>query len=274
MTVCVAVQVRDCIVFAVDSAVTVTYGNGTVANVWEHGVKLFRLHDDLPIMAMFTGMGSFGPATVSSVARYFNKEISRDPSEGGTDPSKYTMKEITERARDFFKDGYEHLVSPSSPTHQFELWLGGYSANSAIGEVWRTRMTNGKWLKTVEKLSMDQNVGSLNWGGIVEPISRLVLGIDPNARRFLQQKKVPSTTIQELEESCEIKLVDSAMPTQDAINFAEFLVDVTKGFSTFLPGATSVGGATDVATVARHDGFKWIKRKLYYPDHLNPENGQ
>jgi hypothetical protein len=60
------------------------------------------------------------------------------------------------------------------------------------------------------------------------------------------------------------------MPVQDAIELAEYLVETTKGYYRFLPGADIVGGDTDIAVVTRHEGFKWIKRKHYYPAHLNP----
>jgi len=60
------------------------------------------------------------------------------------------------------------------------------------------------------------------------------------------------------------------MPVQDAIDLAQFLVTTTINFTKFLPGANTVGGAVDIATVTRHEGFKWIKRKLYYSAELNP----
>ena len=55
-----------------------------------------------------------------------------------------------------------------------------------------------------------------------------------------------------------------AMPTGDAIGLADFLVDLTKRYFAFLPGADLVGGATDIATVTKHEGFKWVSRKHYY----------
>ncbi|MCY4150606.1 MAG: hypothetical protein OXF73_14905, partial [Gammaproteobacteria bacterium] len=56
---------------------------------------------------------------------------------------------------------------------------------------------------------------------------------------------------------------------QDAINLADFLVDMTKRHAAFLPGADTVGGDTDIATVTKHEGFKWIRRKHYYSPQLN-----
>lgn len=57
---------------------------------------------------------------------------------------------------------------------------------------------------------------------------------------------------------------------QDAIDLAEFLVHLTIMFSRFSPGAPSVGGPIEIAAVTKHEGFKWIKRKHYYEQRLNP----
>jgi hypothetical protein len=64
-------------------------------------------------------------------------------------------------------------------------------------------------------------------------------------------------------------LHDPRMPIQDAIDLAQYLVDATKGYYRFLPGADIVGGDTDIAVVTRHERFKWVKRKHFYPQHLN-----
>lgn len=63
-----------------------------------------------------------------------------------------------------------------------------------------------------------------------------------------------------------------SMPVQDAINLADFLVNTAKGYSAFMPGGNTVGGETDIATVTKHEAFKWIKRKHYYPAYLNRED--
>jgi hypothetical protein len=60
------------------------------------------------------------------------------------------------------------------------------------------------------------------------------------------------------------------MPVQDAIALADFLVDVTKRYVRFLPGADTVGGDTDVCVVTKHEGFKWVRRKHYFDRVLNP----
>ena len=60
------------------------------------------------------------------------------------------------------------------------------------------------------------------------------------------------------------------MPIQDAIDLAEFFVDTTAMFTRFKRGAGTVGGPTESAAITKHEGFKWVRRKHYYDEALNP----
>jgi hypothetical protein len=73
-----------------------------------------------------------------------------------------------------------------------------------------------------------------------------------------------------LQSKLEVTMVMPTMPIRDAIELADFLVETTKRYFRFLPGADIVGGDTDIAVVTRYEGFKWIKRKYFYPQSLNP----
>ena len=46
-----------------------------VTNIWNHGIKVFNLHKQLPIVAMAAGMGNFGPISVSDLAKYLRQEL-------------------------------------------------------------------------------------------------------------------------------------------------------------------------------------------------------
>ena len=65
-------------------------------------------------------------------------------------------------------------------------------------------------------------------------------------------------------------LISPAMPVTDAIALADFLVETTKQFVRFLPGADTVGGETDICVVNKHEGFKWVRRKHHFSAALNP----
>jgi len=52
-----------------------------------------------------------------------------------------------------------------------------------------------------------------------------------------------------------------AMPIQDAVDLARFLVETTIGFirfAVFMP--KSVGGAVGIAAITKHEGFRWVQR--------------
>jgi hypothetical protein len=76
--------------------------------------------------------------------------------------------------------------------------------------------------------------------------------------------------LQAIAQNQDFQLVEPAMPMQTAVALAEFLAETVKAYVGFQPGPDTVGGPTDIATVTKHEGFKWIKRKHYYPPELNP----
>lgn len=129
------------------------------------------------------------------------------------------------------------------------------------GEIWKIELRNGQWLSPTQ-LVRPETSHQIVWGGQVQAISRLLLGYD------LQIAQSFDLAVGELSKF-HTPLVHPSMPVQDAIDLADFLVDMTTKYFAFLPGADIVAGDTDIATVTKHEGFKWIRRKHYYPAHLN-----
>ena len=52
-----------------------------------------------------------------------------------------------------------------------------------------------------------------------------------------------------------------AFSLQDAIDYAEFLINTTASFQRFANMIPTVGGAVDIALVTSYSGFNWIKTK-------------
>lgn len=266
MTVCVGIKVRDCIVFAADSAVSLMSPGNLVSNVWNHGMKVFNLYHGLPIVAMSAGLAHFGPASVSNLAKDLRQDLAGDKSRDGLRADRYGLRDVAERANDFFWRSF--LDQPPVDDHQFEFWIGGYGAKDARGEVWRLGIVNGERQPLTQVVTAEQD-DYVFWGGQSTAISRLIMGMDPTVDAELRRMGMTDETVNQLTGQVLTPLVHSAMPVQDAIDLADFLVDLTKRYVAFLPGADVVGGETEIATVTRHEGFKWIKRKHYYPEHLN-----
>jgi len=265
MTVCVAIKVYDGIVFAADSAVTTSItdddGNPIVWNVWNHGLKVFNLHGNT--VAMAAGLGSFGPVSVTSLAKRLHIELAKDLELG------CPVKEVVRRAHGFFECEYQKIGQ--SPKHSFEFWIGGYG-DKEHSEIWKVNMFDGEFRDPVQIIAGEGE--QIIWGGEIRAISRLLLGIDPILHNSLLEREFrdeqgQAIDLRPLLSGYQTPLVDGVMPIQDAIDLADFLVSTTKRYVAFLPGANTVGGDADIATVTRYEGFKWIRRKHYYPHDLN-----
>ena len=260
MTVCVAIKVHDCIVFAADSAVSLTTTSqgdmSVVSNVWKHGLKVFNLHRDLPIVAMTAGLGNFGSMSISNLAKDLRIRLMEKLCQNS-----YTIAEVANDAQLYFQDEYKRSHAIPVQYHSFEFWIGGYGHDNKHGEIWKIKIRNGQWLDPAQ-LVKPETSHHIVWGGQVQAISRLLLGYDLQIPQALNLDASQLSAFQ-------TPLVNPSMPVQDAIDLADFLVDMTKRYVAFLPRADTVGGETDIATVTKHEGFRWIRRKHYYPAHLN-----
>jgi hypothetical protein len=276
MTICVAIQVNDCLVFAADSASSMVgqdeAGKPQVTNVYNHGKKVFSLRKGLPIMAMTCGMGNIGGSSVDILAKELRALLTHETG-WAIDPDKYSIEEVCGKAhRYFYDEQYQKDENRPKGDHSFELFVGGISSGERLGEVWKISVINGQTSGPV-CFSPRGQFGVI-WAGQPEALNRLIVGYSGLVPQVLSDAGIKEDQLTPLMEAMRSKtqaaLTHPAMPVQDAIDLADFLVNLTIGFTRFLPGANTVGGAVDVATVTRHEGFKWIRRKHYYPAHLNP----
>jgi hypothetical protein len=278
MTVCVAVKVYDCIVFAADSASSLVSndphtGQAHIANVYVHGNKVFNLRKGLPIAAMTCGMGNIGPMSIGTLAKELRENFCNEDTEWFLDPSNYTMKEVADKARKFFFEGhYEALAEKPVGDHELQFWLGGNDATKTHGEIWRVTIRNGAC--EPPELIAGQGEFRISYAGQPEAINRLVSGYSQALPKALLDAGLDPTHLDSLlahiESRTYAQLVSPAMPVSDAIALADFLVETTKQFVRFLPGADTVGGETDICVVNKHEGFKWVRRKHHFSAALNP----
>lgn len=271
MTVCVSVKVHDCLVFAADSALTMTAPNGTVENVYNHGNKVFNLHRKYPIGAMFCGMGTIGTRSISSLSKELRHRLMIG-EEWRLSDDDYTIEGVAQRAHEFILEKYAPHAGSAGGTMEF--FVGGFGAAAEHGELWKIVVANDV-VQEPAPLRKEGDFG-VDWAGQVTPISRLLTGIDSGFVSALMGLGVSQdaalAAFQAARESLKTSIVFESMPTGDAVRLADFLVDVTKGYYSFAPGADIVGGDTDIAAVSKWEGFRWVRRKHYYPASLNGES--
>jgi len=276
MTICVAVKVQDCIVFAADSTSSLqrvgSDDKPVTVNTYDHANKLFNLRKGLPIAAMTAGIGNFGASSISTISKDLRVLLSTEGSDYYIDPKNYTMEQVATLARRYFFEERFAQLNPK-PAGQFQYWIGGYSSDADFGEIWYFQIDNGLCGPPIRKAGQDNN-SFIGWGGETEAINRLLRCYSQNLGAVLEAvgvaPEVVPQTIKTIGLLTEANLANPAMSTKDAIDLARFLAETTKQFVRFQPGSNSVGGNIDIATVTKHENFKWVDRKHFYSRSLNP----
>ncbi len=243
-------------------------------NVYSHGNKVFNLVKGLPVCAMFCGMGNIGRSSISALAKDLRSQLSSGLELGGIDRHQYEIGDIAERTKQYLFERYDALEEKPPEPHSLEFYVGGYSTNSDIAEVWKIIIANGDCAGPAQQFQGLESAYVL-WAGQPEALNRLILGYSQHLPDALlagglePERLLP--IMNTIRSEVGTPLASDPMPTGDAIALADFLVNVTKQYVHFLNGADTVGGDTDIATVTRHEGFRWIKRKHFYPRELNLE---
>ena len=284
MTIAISIKINDGLVLAADSASTLLGINpaasGTVGvfNIYNNANKVFNLRKGLPIGAVTWGAGSIGQASTSTILKDLRKvftEGDEQHPEWKLDKDTYTIDDVAKRLKEFVYDGLyapQFKDAPQKPDLGFIV--GGYSANAPMADEFQIDIKAGV-CNGPRRLRAREQIG-MAWGGNAEPLNRLLIGVAPALPQVLQNmfriapQQMPSI-MQTIQQSLMAPVVVPAMPLQDAIELAEFLVDMTIKFARFMPGAPTVGGPIDIAAISKHEGFRWIRRKYYFDRALNPE---
>jgi hypothetical protein len=273
MTIAICIKVNDGIVLATDSASTLSDKNGVI-KVYENADKLANLYKGLPIGIITWGAGSIGSASTATLIKDFRKRImgfDADPQKWSINKTEYSIQEMANKFKEFiFDDIYKKYYSEQQDFVQGFL-IAGYSAHSDMAEAWKIQIVKDKCFGPEPVL--DNEKCGINWFGKTEAVVRLVYGIDPMLESVLRKNEIREEKVQKIMKSItnswSTDLISDPMPIQDAVDLAKFLVELTKNYFRFKPGAAIVGGPTEIAAITKHEGFKWITRKLYYDRELN-----
>lgn len=283
MTIAISIKINDGLVLASDSASTVIAatqeGQLQVLNVYNNAIKVFNLRKGLPIGAVTWGVGSIGQASISTTVKDLRQIFtSGDEKHAGWQLSShdYSVEAVAQRLKEFV---YDELYVPAFKDFAFQkpdlgFIVAGYSSKASMADEFQIDIKNGECIGPRAIRERDQ-IG-MTWGGDPEALNRLVVGVAGGLPQVLQNLFRLSTAqlpqiMQVVQQNLQLPLVLPAMPLQDAIDLAEFLVDFTIKFSKFMPGAPTVGGPIEIAAISKHEGFRWVKRKYYFSRDLNPE---
>ena len=274
MTIALSVKFSDGVVLATDSAVTLSSSRG-VHNIYQNSNKIFNLHRDLPLGVMIWGSGSLGEYSLSNLIKDFREEFDQENLQDG-----YQLSEVASEFAEYLEEFYQQLeedIDDNEDWPEFGVKIAGYSENTEsedFPETFTYNFSDGQM--NGPRVVIEQGV-RITSHAANDAIIRLMGGISNEAMSYLMQnleldQENTEDLFQGIMDYSSINLASRHMPVQDAIDLADFLVEVTKKFYRFRPGPPVVGGPTEIASITKHENFKWIDRKHYYDQELNPED--
>jgi hypothetical protein len=287
LTIAISIKINDGLVLAADSASTLlginpaAAGQVGVFNVYNNADKVFNLRKGLPIGAITWGAGSIGQSSTSTILKDLRKiftegDEERYPGWKLTKDTPYTIEDVANRLKQFVYDGqYLPAFREAAQKPDLGFVVAGYAADAAMADEYRIDINKAGECSGPRPLRTREQIG-MTWGGNAEPLNRLILGVSGAMPQVLHNlfcvspEQMP-TVLQTVQQNLQLPIVVPAMPLQDAIEVAEYLVDLTIKFARFMPGAPTVGGPIDIAAISKHEGFRWIKRKYFFDRALNPE---
>lgn len=259
MTVLVSVKINDGVVMAADSASS--YPNGMV---YYHSRKIVNLRQGFPVGAMVTGTGGIGNESMETLLKDLSRRFSgQEPSHADWElqHDNYNMHAIAAKVRHF-------LFEEKSVAHGATTWtkvrLCGFSAGRSLAEVWEINLM-GDQCPQPAVIQHEQDFG-IRWDGEYEALDRLVFGLGTRFNEFavvhgLSADEVPALREKLVPELYELLFIE-AMPIQDAVDLARYLVETTIGFIKFsVKRQKTVGGPIEIAAISKHEGFQWVQRR-------------
>ncbi|HEV2612947.1 MAG TPA: hypothetical protein VGU61_21995 [Noviherbaspirillum sp.] len=259
MTVIVSVKINDGVVMAADSASSFASGM-----TYYTSRKIMNLREGLPVGVMVTGAGGIGSESIATLLKDLRRRLSGKEithADWTLAMDNYTVQGIAERLRQFL---FEEKSMAHGATTWTKLRLCGYSAGRPLAEIWEVNLM-GETCPPPFCIQSEQQFG-LRWDGEYEALDRLVFGLGTRFNEFAVKHGLSEQQAAELREELVPNLYElmfvEAMPMQDAIDLARYLVETTIGFVKYsVSRAKTVGGPIEIAAISKHEGFQWIQRR-------------
>jgi hypothetical protein len=273
MSICIAFNLSDGVVIAVDSATTMFDGNGNISKVFPDVDKLFQL-GDLKVGIATYGVAAMKGRTIGS----FIREFAIDPENAAILPT-LALHEIVERLRVFFLGQYRTFFEeihetpfdeiPDNKKGNLGLVVGGFSPGAFQSEIWEVVIPRHMETNSA-RLVCAPGVSTFAWFASSVPINRYIKGIDPSLSveirahfESILERPMTDTEIEgfgEIIAKAEYPIQTNGMPIQSGIACAKFLVDYVLGHYRFSETHPIVGGKAHIGTVTySQNAFKILE---------------
>jgi hypothetical protein len=248
MTIVTCIKVRDGLVLGTDSMAHIQRG-GEFGRSFTHARKLFQV-GDLPIGVITYGLGNVGHRSIESLMREFGEELRKNQR---------TVGSVSNALYKFMKaayDGHAEVVADSEELSGLGITLAGYSPGQVFAEIRKFELPVDPKPTTV----LEEEEFGASWWGVVAPFFRLSKGYGPLVRIRLEEAGLDEQATATLLDDLAIDVFFDAMPVQDAVDYAAFILNTTIGFTTYTTQVSPCGGPLQVATILPDGSFNWLAK--------------
>lgn len=257
------------IVLAADSRVTLNLEipliDGKIrvfSSTYDNAIKLLRVSQQTHVGAVTYGLGALGlvqgeTRTAHSFLPEFEAALVKKYEE-----KRLSVEVFAKELSDFFMDQWRMKMPTDYNDAPMIFLIGGYDEDAPYGRVFQVTIPN-----TPQPVELNAGPAfGVIWGGQQEIATRLLYGFDPRLPTIIQQElKISDDRMADLNgklaEQLKLPIPYQFLPLQDCIDLSIFLIRTTIELQKWSVGIRGVGGAIDVATITRTEGFTDIQRK-------------
>jgi hypothetical protein len=255
MSLGLVVKGPEGLVLAAESRVTLTAttAQGPLLVHYDNATKLFGFEPPHSYVGVVTyGAAAIGERTAYGFLPEFESVLGED---------RMSVSEYASAVQKFYL-GQWQLSMPKEYSGQPMVFLvAGFDDGEPYGRVYEVVIPGG----AEPKLISEQANFGITWGGQTEIADRIIRGYDARLPPMLVEQLHLTPTQQE---SLNTALSGFQMPVpfnvlslQDCVDLSILFFRTTTAVQHLTVGIRGVGGATDIATITRRDGFKFIQRK-------------
>ena len=267
MSLGVVFKSAEGIVLAADSRVTLTaarnQGQGGPTEIvpafYDNATKLLRVNGQTHVGVVTYGLGALGtaaPRTAHSFMPEFEAALYED------EVGRLTVEDFAKRLSSFFVEQWQANMPTGYNGPDLAFLIGGYNKDEAYGRVYEVFIPN-------RPDPLERHPGAefgVTWGGQREYVDRLIRGFDdslPTQTQTFQKLSDDERQhlFQEIAKTSQLPIPFQFLPLQDCVDLTIFLIRMTITLQKWLVGIRGVGGAIDVATITRTEGYSTIQQK-------------
>lgn len=270
MSIVLVVKVSEGLVLAADSASTlhgrVQRPQGVQAHIlktYYNARKLLQI-GNFPIGVLTWGQAYVGPRTVESHIREWEhnrKWQSREQYKEEYD-NPFAVRDAAQGLLTHLRQACEEVYGDDQHP-VLGVLVAGYSEGEFFPDVWRFILpVDDEVVNQRPDVEGKPDFGA-SWFGVTEPIVRLHFGRDEAAIKSISETfNIPENDIRETLRPLQYKIPFAMMPLQDAIEYANYMLNVVIGRYRFVVGPELCGGEIDIAAITQRE-FTWVSRKSW-----------